>query len=149
MRYLLRFVCVCALGVVPLMGCGCTRACTLVGCWAGLIVELEPEISSTYDVELSIDGATSSFTCAMDQEVWQVADVTGAVPFFEPWCTGAGFSLLDGYQSPPRAVRVTVVAQDGNWTGSNSEEPEFKKDQPNGPGCPPVCRAATLTIQAQ
>jgi len=99
-----------------------------------------------------IDGTTGAFTCFIDQDGWQVSDVTSEVPV-EPHsgldCDGDGFELLDPVEPPPQSVRITVTAQDGSWTGSNSEDPQFEARRINGPGCEPVCYYATLTIRAE
>jgi len=117
--------------------------CTEAGCVDGLTVELQPEISSTYDVELVLDGVRGAFTCTMHEGGgWQVTNETGEVPIGH--CYDDDFTIVDN----PESVAITVVAQDADWTGSIDADPDYEVIQPNGPNCSPTCRIATLTIQA-
>ncbi len=117
--------------------------CTEAGCVDGLTVELQPEIPSTYDVELVLDGASGTFTCTKHEDGgWQVTDESGEVPIWG--CVGSQFEIAD---ETPKSVQITVSAQDIDWTGSVDADPDYEVIQPNGPNCTPTCSIATLTIQ--
>jgi hypothetical protein len=129
-------------------GCGDgdgDRSCTLIGCSDGLTVELQPNIPSTYDVQLVLDGAEGAFTCTQREEGgWQVTNQSGETPV--QGCTGRGIEIVD---ATPASVQIAVAAQDLDWTGSINAEPEYEALQPNGPECDPTCQRASLTIQAE
>ena len=144
MRYLVGFVFVLAFGV---MGCG--YDCGGVGCGPVLNVLLEPEVGTTYDVDLVLDDVVGAFTCTESDGQWSRTDQAGSVP--EGWCKADGFVFL-GFGSPwepPRSVEISVEAQDGSWTGSVNESPNYKLYYPNGPKCGGGCEGATLTVPKQ
>ena len=120
---------------------GCGYDCNHVGCIAGIKVALEPSVSSTYDVELVLDGAAAAFTCIKTVNGWQqVGDSVGGALLFG--CDGFGFHL----DETPETVGISVTAQDGSWTGSVDESPTYTTFQPNGPGCGPGCPVAEVTV---
>ena len=74
MKWLLGTI--CALG---LYASGCTVSCSAIGCDDTFQVDLEPEISTTYDVTLVFDGEAGAFTCELGEAgSWVVRDVVGA-----------------------------------------------------------------------
>jgi len=126
------------LAVIPLAS-GCGYSCTAVGCSPGRHVALVPDVGSTYDVELVVDGAVDAFTCIKTEDGWSsVGDPT----LF--WCDGFGFYL----EATPETLEISVAAQDGSWTGSISESPEYRFYQPNGARCDGDygCNQAELTV---
>jgi hypothetical protein len=132
MRYLVGLILVLALGV---MGCGediCAR-----GCLSGLNVGLQPWVRSTYDVDLVLDGASGAFTCE-----GHPTDQTGIGQVVVE-CGAPGFWI----QATPESVEISVTAQDGSWTGSVKESPDYER-RPSCPGgshlCPPL---AVVTIR--
>ena len=56
-----------ALVTVPFAS-GCGYGCTDRGCVAGIEVALVPSVSSTYDVELVLDGVVDAFTCIKTED---------------------------------------------------------------------------------
>ena len=117
---------------------GCGYSCTAVGCSPGIGVALVPNVASTYDVELVLDGVVDGFTCIKTEDGWSGGDPT--------WfgCDGFGFYL----EATPETLEISVVAQDGSWTGSISESPEYRFYQPNGARCDGAygCNQAELTV---
>jgi hypothetical protein len=119
---------------------GCVYDCNHIGCMPGIEVALVPSVSSTYDVELVLDGVVDAFTCIKTEDGWSVGDSTEGVLSFG--CDGFGFRL----DATPETLGISVAAQDGSWTGSVDESPTYTTFQPNGPGCGPGCPVAEVTV---
>ncbi len=85
-----------------------------------------PSVSSTYDVELVLDGVVDAFTCIKTEDGWSVGDSTEGVLSFG--CDGFGFRL----DATPETVGISVAAQDGSWTGSIKLDGLHKRE----PGLP-------------
>jgi hypothetical protein len=132
MRYLVGFVFVLALTVF-----GCGEDTCAAGCLDGLWVELEPGLSSSYDVDLLLDGADGAFSCEGSP-----TNQTGVGQLVVE-CGVSAFRI----QAAPESLEVSVVAQDGSWTGSLNENPEYER-RPRCPGesefCPPY---AVVTVR--
>jgi hypothetical protein len=145
MRYLVGFVFVLALGVM-----GCSYDCTAMGCSDHLIVSLEPWVGTTYDVDLVLDDVVGAFTCTESDGQWSRTDLAGSVP--EGWCGADGFHF-QGYDDweLPSSVEISVEAQDGSWTGSVNESPNYEFYHPNGARCDGAygCERATLIVPKQ
>jgi hypothetical protein len=142
MRYLFGFMCVLALGVVPLVGCGedtCARGCNV----ANVMVNLNPWVIFTYDVDLVLDGASGAFTCKGSDSGWTGLTNQTGIGQTVVECGAPGFEI----QATPESVEISVTAQDGSWTGSVKESPDYVR-LPTCPGeselCPPL---AVVTIR--
>lgn len=139
MRYLIGFMCVLALTVF-----GCVEDTCAAGCLDGLWVELEPDLSSSYDVDLLLDGADGAFSCGgSDLSGWRGPTNQTGVGQLVVECGVSAFWI----QAAPESLEVSVVAQDGSWTGSLNENPEYER-RPRCPGgselCPPY---AVVTVR--
>ena len=82
MRYLVGFVLVLTFGAL-----GCSYDCTAMGCSDIVRVSLEPEVGTTYDVDVVLDGVVGAFTCTESDGRWSRTDPTGSVP--SGWCGGS------------------------------------------------------------
>jgi hypothetical protein len=60
-------------------------------------------------------------------------------------CTDAEFFI----ETTPNLVEISVDAQDGSWMGAVNVSPSYEALEPNGPGCPPVCQVAELSVVQQ
>lgn len=132
--------------VAVALASGCEELiCSVAGCIAGVEVALVPEVSSTYDVELVLDGVAGALTCTKTQDRWEPTDLTGSAPVAA--CDGRGFGL----EATPESVEIEITAQDGSWTGSINESPNYEFFQPNGPECDGAygCKQAELTVPKQ
>lgn len=128
--------------LAPVLATGCEpTTCTQIACFNGVDVVLAPAVATTYDADLVVDGVTGGFTCALLDGGWEFMNLRGNVPVL--WCTGGGF-LIEG---TPSLVVVSIRAQDESWVAAISAEPSYENFQPNGPGCPPVCQVAELTVR--
>lgn len=89
-----------------------------------------------------LDGEAGAFSCVKVDARWgwEHADVVGVANVWG--CTGEGFTLRD----TPQSAEITVNAEDGSWKRSLTTSPTYEVIQPNGPGCPPTCHFARLTI---
>ena len=116
-------------GCLALMAAACTsatqeQACTLIGCSDGLVVRVEGAPDGMTTIELKR-------------------------PFRSPvvlTCTGpdhcaGGIQFED--LTPAHAI-ITVTS--GDKVKSVETDLEYTKHRPNGPGCEPECRQATVTV---
>ena len=98
------------------------RACTRIGCESGLGIRVE---GATGPVRIELDTGEGAEVreaeCAPDRP---------CVAFF-PGRT-------------PDSATVRVVA--GPRVVTRELRPEYERVRPNGPGCPPVCRQATVVV---
>lgn len=102
------------------------RACTLIGCTDGISVRVAELPQSVYTVELLLpDGEVLSMECLRS-----AAGVCASEVFF------------DGITPPELAVRLTTAS----GTRTETFRPTYVSHQPNGPGCSPICRQATITM---
>jgi hypothetical protein len=123
MRYLALPV---LLIVILFAGCSAfdEQACTLIGCEDGLSLRL-------------IDAP-------MDQFLLEVEEAEGEIHQFEcgtrHHCDGAVF--IPGVSADRVTVRVTV----NESVVEREVALTYDLVQPNGPGCPPICRQATAEV---
>ena len=112
-----------ATGMFALQGCGCN----LVGCVDGLRVHLASMPVGSFQVELLVAGVVQS------------APV-------EATCTGAVACYQDiqfrNFDTDHVSVRVTTS---GGTRLTEFAKVNFSKSYPNGRGCTPTCRNATVT----
>jgi hypothetical protein len=101
------------------------RACTQIGCSDGLTVVVENAPAPPYTVEVVLPGGTSRTSRC------EAAPGCDAGLFFE------------GVTAEELTVRVTAGA------GSSSQvvRPSYETSQPNGPGCPPICKQARVQVR--
>ena len=119
-----------ALALLPLAGCGevpgggpapspVPQACTEIGCLDSVAVDLD-RVPRGARVTLCVDGR-----CQPAQESSPQLDTVSA-----PLGRGSG-----------DRVRVTGTVRRGGRTLARAAKTfAVRKDRPNGPGCPPVCR---------
>lgn len=116
------------MAVLTGLAAGCSSAsvpgeetmCTLIGCSSGLTVAIDGPAIGPFTVEASDGSVMETFVCP-----------TGAR------CERATF---DDFM--PETVTVRIIG--GADTATTSAEPTYTTLQPNGPGCPPTCRQATV-----
>ena len=126
----------------PVNGAG---GCTHIGCQDQLVVEIRRDDgrASGLAVTASRDGQTT--TCAAPG----VKDV--------PPCDGEMTSTIVGGDRAQQVVEirgtpasVEIELRDGaRLVGRKRFTPQYLQRQPNGPGCPPVCRQATVAWRLQ
>jgi hypothetical protein len=150
-RYSIGFAFVVALGVMgSAMGCGeddndCGARC--LGDLGNVQVRFQPRVPFlTYDVDLVLDGASGAFTCEWsDGSGWTgLTNQTGSAQTVVN-CGSRGFSIKATLES----VEISVTVQDGSWTGSAKESPDYVRVTrcPGGSElCPPF---AVVTIEQQ
>jgi|SRR4051794_15005295 len=97
--------------------------CTAIGC-TGLVVEVTGAASQmpVTVVVAAPDGSTRSATCTS--------------------ATGTCSALFFDFTPASLTVRVSSGAQSTEFT----VQPAYLLTRPNGPGCPPECRSARLTV---
>jgi len=143
-----------ALGLLPVV-CACqyeSKSCTAIGCWDRFQIAISEEgISYPHlAADLVIDGRaasclapmlTASTTCDSGVMVGLRELETCTTEILNP-CSGTGIYVEDlVVTGTPKSVIVslrngtTIIAQ-------RTFEPHYKDNEPNGPGCPPVCKLA-------
>lgn len=99
------------------------RICTKIGCESGLAVVIEGTPQGSYRVEARAAGETARVhECASPEGCTQV--------FFADFL--------------PAEVTVEVIA--GDQRSTRTLRPVVESVEPNGPGCPPTCRQARVTV---
>jgi hypothetical protein len=125
--------------VVLLMVLGPIVGCTFVGCRGGIQVELDGlPVAMPYQVILSSpSGEISTISCDPGAE--------DNLNSFEKSClsNGAYFSL-EPDALPSDEITVTVLV--GESKVSQAFQPDYKKFQPNGENCDPVCYSAIIRM---
>jgi hypothetical protein len=97
------------------------RACTLIGCNDGLNVTVNSAVQQDYSVTVKSGTQTlHTFSCRAGQP---------CMAFLE--------------NQTPAIVTVQITTSTG--TTSRDFTPEYKLNRPNGPGCDPECKQATIT----
>jgi hypothetical protein len=111
----------------------------MMGCMGGLDITLTGSPASDYQIKVIYpSGETQSLTCGLG-----AADNPAA---FETSCSPDGaFFRLDNDTIPPKSVTVTVVVN--GQTFSQEFQPDYRKFQPNGRGCPPTCYSASIEMK--
>ena len=101
------------------------QVCTKIGCESGLRVELGGAPAGPFRVEVQAagGGAARVFECPAGQRC--------EIAFF------ADFT--------PEEATIRVTA--GGRTTARTVRPTYERVQPNGPGCPPVCRQGRVRVE--
>jgi hypothetical protein len=98
-RYLFRLLCACALGLMPVVGCGestCARGCNV----ANVMVDFNPWVRSRYDVDLVLDGAGGAFSCERSRSGWTGLTSQTGIGQTVVDCGAPGFEI----QATPESV---------------------------------------------
>jgi len=129
------------LAATLITGCAEEQCAAACGDFEGVAVELTLGISTSYDVDMELDGAPGSFTCQRrpDSAGHSMDNVTGSVPITA--CQKHGFEIL----SSPTWLTISVAAQDGSWIGSFDEALTYERRNVCGNLCPP---SATVALPA-
>ncbi len=105
-------------------GLGITRACTLIGCDSGLLVQMQGAVPDTVTITAQAPGATAQTVVCTTSSCAQYV-------FFRDF-TPASVTLT------VRGAGIDIV---------RTVQPGYRVSQPNGDHCPPTCRQATVQIQ--
>ncbi|MDB4888985.1 MAG: hypothetical protein JWL61_840 [Gemmatimonadetes bacterium] len=118
---MLRFVCI---GVLALGGVACGATCTLIGCDSGLTIQFATVPTAPIHIDAtSADGGNRTYDCEKN--------------------TGCGIpTILKDYV--PQNVTLTVTYQ--GRTTTTTVRPSYNESTPNGSGCGPACRSATIPL---
>jgi hypothetical protein len=132
------------------------RACTEIGCVDGLHVELTPGSrwpAGRYRIDVEADGAAQSCEAVLPLKACDAgpsAQCSGAAlaTIGESGCAlpPADHGLSDiNFSGAPKRVHVRIT-RDGAAIADKDISPTYKRLQPNGPGCEPVCSSASEGI---
>jgi len=133
------------------------RACTEIGCMNGFSVDLQSAGGwkpGRYRFEFDLDGTVT--TCeatlplrACDAGPSVTCSPNGAVTIGESGCAlppeQHGFTVFT-MLGMPRSVKVRI-ARDGQTLAEQTSTPSYRKVQPNGEGCPPICEQGNEVLR--
>ncbi|HEX6694999.1 MAG TPA: hypothetical protein VF035_09910 [Longimicrobiales bacterium] len=119
-----------AAAIIPAIAGGCASnsqegpiACTLIGCEAGLAVDVKGDRGGDVSVKVTAaDGQSRTFECE--------AEAATCSAFFADYM--------------PANVTVTVTKQESNTVRSFAVT--YGEVHPNGEACPPVCRQGRVDV---
>lgn len=99
--------------------------CTDIGCDSGLTVMLQSPPDAPYRIEVHVSGSSVRYiqTCSSQT-------ACGSTAFFSDFT--------------PERVIVEVISALG--TERYEARPTYQRNQPNGPGCDPVCWTAAVRL---
>lgn len=136
------------LPVLLLSGCDLLPplSCTEMGCSSGLLVEISgpAEAFAPGDYTVEIEGTepcTFTIGSIEDCERCIVASTCDA-----SHVDGGEQEQLLLYIEALEGPRAITLERDGTVLLEDSFEPVYEEFEPNGPGCPPVCRGATVEL---
>ena len=116
-------------------------ACTAIGCDSQLEFVLSADLvrGATYDVEACIAGDCTSASIEVPASGFAIEG-----PFSVDADRDAlALRLLGDDYSGSHTVSLTVT-RDGGGVADVTTDVEFERQQPNGPGCEPVCWFASV-----
>lgn len=117
------------------------RACTAIGCDNQLRVVVAQDLQpgTEYEIETCVGERCAEATIVVPQGGGAVGASDGAITL-ETEPDAVIFRLPDTDWSGEHRVTATVRdAASGDMLAAVDEEVEFRRSQPNGPDCPPVC----------
>jgi hypothetical protein len=151
------------LAVVVTAG-GCRLYCTLIGWTEGLAVTIRPDAprfaEGVYRVEVVADGEAIMAEVSVEGEVAQCSEPPGYACHVERAVTDGRTLRLDLWMDPGAdaelalsyaggggpAVAVVRVLRDGVVIGEETFEPQYTREEINGPGCGVATRATAEMV---
>ncbi len=133
------------------------KACTKMGCLGLLDLRIEsaPGKRGRYVVEVEADGMRGSCTMTLPYPKCgaPLSTCEGTLPVMAregdackvPAAEQTLLPMILGVAPERVTVRVTL---DGKKLGEQTATPVYESVRPNGPGCDPVCKKATVTVVA-
>ena len=111
------------------------QMCTLMGCLDSVTVILEGNLPVDYTLELAPpEGPPVSVHCVSGENAEPIQVPTGR-------CEESGGTFIE---FAPGQVHATLTWDRGSVEADLT--PVYVTTQPNGPDCPPVCRAGSVTL---
>ncbi len=138
-----------------------SKACTLIGCTDQLTVEVSSSGGATpvFAADLMVDGR--SISCpAPAQGAIVTCDASVSIRSYEQHsctqsvsgntasqtCLGTGvFGERIVIAGAPALVSV-ALRNDSSVVAQQTFQPSYAQSQPNGPGCDPICRQASVAL---
>jgi hypothetical protein len=131
------------------MGCG-PWACGVVGCYNGLRISFDGTLLPEKSYLIEIAGIAQMERGPVTTCTVGPAETTGR----RVTCSGSRASNLRGGADPEIYVFdaiyenvVVVVSSGGAKLTEQGFEPVYSTDEPNGPGCPGKCIAASIHVK--
>ena len=98
------------------------RACTLIGCYSGLRVELEGTPTTPFTLTATAGAASETIVCEQ---------ATSCDLFFENFTPS----------------QVTISYESGREETEQTFTPSYSRSRPNGEHCPPECLNGTVVLE--
>lgn len=136
--------------LVLLLACGDDhdsggRACTAIGCTSGFTITLEDGIrisgNSRLIIDLDLDGEPRRCELSAGDKP-TINENCGAITFDWEGDTLKRFIVHD---DDPDTLGL-IIQLDEQELHKLETQPDYQHVQPNGPGCPPECRQALITL---
>jgi hypothetical protein len=140
--------------------CGSSKTCTLMGCQDQLILEISQSsgLAVLFSARLDIDGRAvacpapargESTTCDTGVSIAsrELQDCTQTISGGQAseTCVGTGyFTERIIILGAPKSVDITLMTG-ATVVAQTTIAPTYEVNQPNGPGCDPVCKQAAAT----
>jgi len=137
--------------VAVLTGCGLLvppRACTDAGCESAVtfLLPVDLEVNVAYEVEACVDELCERATLAVPlPEDGPFTGVTVDAITLQTDTDSIMLSLGNREMADDHRVRVTVSIDD-EAIAEGEADVAFERNQPNGPGCEPVCWFAEVEV---
>jgi len=135
-----------------LAGCGLVdpapKYCTQIGCESAVtfLLPVDLEVNVAYEVEACVDELCERATLAVPlPEDGPFTGVTVDAITLQTDTDSITLSLGAREMAGDHRARVTVWIDDEAVAEADEDVP-FERDQPNGPGCEPVCWFAELRV---
>lgn len=133
------------------------RACTEMGCVEGFVIDFEPSSAwpaGAYELAITIDGALTTCTGRLPLSACDAPSfscTSNAVQLGESGCaieaSSHGLSGLQFDRSTKPKEVVIAISRDGAPVVNATFTPTYKRVQPNGEGCEPVCDQAVEKLK--
>jgi len=138
--------------IVMVAGCGllepAPRACTAIGCESAVTFRLpvDLEVNVAYEVEACVDELCERVTLTVPlPDDGPFTGVTVGAITLQTDTDSVTFMVGGREMAGVHRARVTVRT-DGEAIADADEDVGFERNQPNGPGCEPVCWFAKVEV---
>jgi hypothetical protein len=139
--------------VTLLSGCGVGHSCTLIGCTSSATFTLASSLPADVTVRLCRENVCSEGAVAANKQNVDLpgslhVEVDNALPQIEIRFSGTWTASRDAFQDDLKdgetiAVKVTGPA---GVLAETKKKMTYTHDNPNGPGCGPDCKTATIAL---
>lgn len=139
--------------IAPVAGCNLLdlvpRGCTAAGCESAVVFDLEADLQAevSYQITACFDGRCEEgvLTVPPPADGPFTGTSLGALSI-DTDSDSVTLALGEGDFAGDHAVQLTVRTASGDVIARSDEVVEFQPNQPNGPGCEPICWLARVDV---